>query len=116
MAAFSVGGFGLVGFPLTAGFISKWYLLKGCVQAGYLPLVIVVLMGSLFAVMYLWKLLEQIWFTEAPEGAPDVSEAPPTMLIATWSLILTSIYFGVHASFTANMAGKAAGFLLEAGQ
>lgn len=116
MAAFSVGGFGLVGFPLTAGFISKWYLLKGCVQAGYWPLVIVVLIGSLFAVIYLWKLLEQIWFTEAPEGAPDVSEAPPTMLIATWSLILTSIYFGVHASFTANMAGKAAGFLLEAGQ
>ena len=113
MAAFSVGGFGLVGFPLTAGFISKWYLLKGCVQAGYWPLVIIVLIGSLFAVMYFWKLFEQIWFTEAPEGAPEVKEAPPTMLIATWMLILTSLYFGIHAGFTTEMAGNAARFLLE---
>ncbi len=113
MAAFSVGGFGLVGFPLTAGFISKWYLLKGCVQAGYWPLVLVVLVGSLFAVMYFWKLFEQIWFTEAPKGAPEVKEAPPTMLIATWMLILTSLYFGIHASFTTEMAGNAARFLLE---
>jgi multicomponent Na+:H+ antiporter subunit D len=116
MAAFSVGGFGLVGFPLTAGFISKWYLLKGCIEAGYWPLIIVVLLGSLFAVMYFWKLFEQIWFTEAPEGAPEVSEAPATMLVATWMLILTSVYFGVHAGFTTGMAGKAASFLLEAGQ
>ena len=113
MGAFSLGGLGLVGFPLTAGFVSKWYLVKGCIEEGLWPLVVVVLFGSLLAVIYTWKLLERIWFTERPEGAPEVREVPPTMLVSTWALILTSIYFGVNASFTAGMAGKAAAFLLE---
>ena len=113
MGAFSLGGLGLVGFPLTAGFVSKWYLVSGCIQAGLWPLVAVVLFGSLLAVIYTWKLLERIWFTERPADAPAVREAPPSMLVSTWALILTSVYFGVNAGFTAGMAGKAAAFLLE---
>lgn len=116
MGAFSIGGLGLVGFPLTAGFVSKWFLVKGCIEAGLWPLVVVVLIGSLLAVIYTWKLLERIWFTEPPESTADLREAPPTMLISTWALILTSVYFGVHASFTAGMAQKAAAFLLETTQ
>jgi len=114
MLAFSLGGLGLVGFPLTAGFISKWYLIKGCLVAGYWPLAVLVLAASLLAVIYVWKLIERIWFTERPEGAPEVSEAPATMQIATWMLILSSLYFGVRGEFTAEMAGQAASFLLEA--
>ncbi|MDF1801042.1 MAG: monovalent cation/H+ antiporter subunit D family protein [Planctomycetota bacterium] len=116
MGAFSIGGLGLVGFPLTAGFVSKWFLVKGCIEAGLWPLVVVVLIGSLLAVIYTWKLLERIWFTEPPESTADLREAPPTMLISTWALILTSVYFGVHASFTVGMAQKAAAFLLETTQ
>lgn len=113
MAAFSLGGLGLIGFPMTAGFISKWYLIKGCLQAGYWPLAVLVLFASLLAVIYVWKLLERIWFMEPDESTAHVAEAPPTMLISTWALILTSIYFGVHADFTVGMAQKAAAYLLQ---
>lgn len=113
MGAFSIGGLGLAGFPLTAGFISKWYLIKGCLTAGYWYLAVLVLFASLLAVIYVWKMLERIWFTEPDESTAHIKEAPPTMLIATWGLILTSLYFGVHAEFTVGMAQKAAAFLLE---
>ena len=115
MGAFSIGGLGLVGFPLTAGFISKWYLIKGCLEAGYWYLAVLVLCASLLAVIYVWKMLERIWFTEPPESTAHIKEAPATMLISTWALILTSLYFGMHADFTVGMAQKAAAFLLEVG-
>lgn len=113
MLAFSLGGLGLVGFPLTAGFISKWYLVKGCLTAGYWYLAVLVLGASLLAVIYVWKLIERIWFTDPDPDAKDEGEAPATMMIAIWALILTSIYFGVRGEFTADMASHAASFLLE---
>ena len=34
MAAFTIGAFGMIGVPPIAGFISKWYLGMGALEAG----------------------------------------------------------------------------------
>ena len=44
-AAFAIGGLGLIGIPLTAGFITKWYLMSGALEAGE-PIFIVLLLTS----------------------------------------------------------------------
>ncbi len=55
MAAFVAGGLSLIGVPLTVGFISKWYLVLGALEQGWWPLAVVVVVGSLIAVIYVWR-------------------------------------------------------------
>lgn len=112
MAAFVIGGLGLIGMPLTAGFISKWYLITAALEHGATGLVIiaVVLGGSLLAVAYIWRVVEAAYFHE-PENHEKV-EAPLTLLVPTWILALATIYFGVDTHLSVNGAMQAAQSLL----
>src|SRR5690606_32170669 len=78
MAAFVIGGLSLIGVPLTTGFISKWYLVSAALELGWWPLIAVILVGSLLAVAYVWRVVEVAYFQEA-EG--ERCEAPLSMLI-----------------------------------
>ncbi len=112
MAAFTAGGLGLVGVPLTAGFISKWYLVSGAIKGGHPVLAGVVLLGSLLALVYVWRVVEVIYFQPAAESAAEVKEAPLSLLLPTWILIGGSIYFGIDANLTSRLASEAARMLL----
>jgi multicomponent Na+:H+ antiporter subunit D len=114
MAAFVIGGLSLIGVPLTVGFISKWYLVQAALEQGMWPIAAVVLAGSLLAVMYIWKVVEVAYFTESPDG-PGVREAPLSMLVPTWALVLANLYFGIDATLTAGTATRAAEMLLGVG-
>ena len=114
MAAFTAGGMGLIGVPLTSGFISKWYLIMGAIDRGLFILAIVILLGSLFAVVYVWRVVEVIYFKSAPDSSGEVKEAPWSMVIPVWILIGASLYFGIDSSLPSHMASQAARFLLGA--
>lgn len=116
MAAIVAGGLGLIGVPLTAGFVSKWYLVSGAIQNGSVLAMIgvgVLLVGSLLSLAYVWRLLEAIYFK--PATATDVVEAPLSLVIPTWILIGASLYFGIDARLTSDLAGRAAQALLGGG-
>jgi len=104
MAAIVVGGLSLIGVPLTVGFVSKWYLIVALLEQGMWPIVALVLMGSLLAVIYVWKLVEVAYFHKSPEGGQGIQEAPIGILIPTWLLVIANIYFGVNTSFTLNVS------------
>ena len=108
MAAFVVGGLSLIGVPPTTGFISKWVLIEAALEAGQWYIAVPIVFGSLLAVAYVWKLVEAAYFEDAPEGAAPVSEAPLSMLVPTWILILANVYFGIDTSLTLGVAEKAA--------
>ncbi|PRP97646.1 Na(+)/H(+) antiporter subunit D [Enhygromyxa salina] len=115
MAAFTVGGCGLIGVPLTAGFISKWYLVVGAMDEGYWGIAFIVLLGGVLALVYIWRLVEIIWFGKPDDPTKQVREAPLSMLIPMWILIGASVAFGVDAGWTADSAHAAAELLLEGG-
>ena len=114
LAAFVIGGLNLIGVPLTAGFISKWYLVLAAVEQGLWPVAAVMLFGSLLAVAYVWRVVEIAYFQPPPEGALP-GEAPRSMLIATWILIGATLVFGVSARVPVHIARQAAEALLGAG-
>jgi len=111
MAAFVIGGLSLIGVPLTAGFVSKWYLVLGALEQGWWPVALLVLMTSLLAVIYIWRVVETAYFRPAPEDIV-VREAPLALLIPTWTLALANLYFGLDTSLNAGVARQAAASLL----
>ena len=112
MAAFVAGGFGLIGMPLTAGFISKWYLIQAALEKGWWAAVAAILISSLLAVIYVWRVVEAAYFKPPPKGAAEVGEAPLSMLVPMWVMIGMSYYFGIDATLTLDIATGAAETLL----
>ncbi|MFH1569051.1 MAG: monovalent cation/H+ antiporter subunit D family protein [Gemmatimonadota bacterium] len=111
MAAFVLGGLSLIGVPLTVGFISKWYLVLAALEHGWWPVAVLVLSGSLIAVVYVWRVVEVAYFREPDPSAPVVSEAPLSMQLPMWLLVAGTLYFGVHTSLTAGVARRGAELL-----
>lgn len=110
MAAFLVGALSLIGIPLTAGFVSKWYLILAAVERGWWPLVVVVVAGSLLAIIYVWRVVEMAYLRSPPEKL-SVTEAPLSLLLPTWLLAGANVYFGIDTRFSVGMARQAAALL-----
>ena len=113
MAAFVVGGLSLIGVPLTVGFISKWYLLRAALEKGLWPIAGLIVIGSLLAIIYIWRIVEVAYLHPAPEDAEPVTEAPLSMLLPLWVMAGASLYFGIDATMTLEIATGAAEFLLQ---
>jgi len=88
MAAFTVAALGMIGLPPTAGFVSKWYIGRGAVDAGQ-DWALVVLAGSgVLNAVYFLPILYAAWFgrqkgpwpAERPRGR---AEAPLALLVPT---------------------------------
>ena len=112
MGAFVVGGLGLIGVPLTGGFISKWYLVLGALERDWWLAAALVLLSSLLAVVYVWRVIEVAYLKPVPKNASKIEDAPPAMLIPTWFLIGASIYYGINTELTVGVAKQAAQQLL----
>ena len=70
MLAFTIGALGMIGIPPLAGFLSKWYLVAGGLEAGQ-PAVIALLVGSsLLNAAYFLPILYRAWFLDPPEIGP----------------------------------------------
>jgi multicomponent Na+:H+ antiporter subunit D len=115
MGAMVVGGLSLIGVPPTVGFVSKWYLVLAVIERGWWPVALIVLIGSMLALVYVWRLIEVAYF-QSPEdeiGAP--CEAPLSMLVPIWLLVGANIYFGLAPGLSVGSAREAAGLLMGGG-
>ncbi len=112
LSAFALAGLSLIGVPLTAGFISKWYLIVAALELGHWWLALAVLAASLIAVMYVWKVVEAAWFRPLAAQHANVREAPLALLVPIWVLVAANVWFGVDTRFSAGLATRAAEFML----
>ncbi len=103
-----IGGLSLVGVPGTAGFISKWYLILAALEQQAWISVAVILAGSLLAVVYVGKMIEALYFKPASEANQSLKEAPLLLVIPTWILALSNLYFGLNTELTVGVAERAA--------
>jgi multicomponent Na+:H+ antiporter subunit D len=104
MVAFTLGAFGMIGVPPLAGFVSKWYLGLGALEAEQ-PWVLTVLVGStLLNAAYFLPILHaawfksplvEVWMDNAPKGLFEtkLSLLAPTLLTALLILVI-----GIFAS------------------
>jgi multicomponent Na+:H+ antiporter subunit D len=71
-----------------------------------------VLLTSLMALVYVWRVIETAYLQPPVPGKEPVREAPLSLLIPTWALVLGNLYFGIDASLTTGVASRAAEILL----
>lgn len=113
MAAFVLAGASLVGIPGTAGFISKWYLVTAAFAQGPwgIALVAIILVASLIALAYLWRVIEPAYFSPAPAAAANRGEAPLVPLLILWTAALANVYFGLVTDIPLALAERSAEIL-----
>jgi formate hydrogenlyase subunit 3/multisubunit Na+/H+ antiporter MnhD subunit len=68
MLAFTIGALGMCGAPPVSGFISKWFLGLGTIQAGTWFFLVVILVSSLLDVIYFFPVIKTAFF-DTPAGA-----------------------------------------------
>ena len=103
--AFLICGLSLIGLPLTAGFISKIYLVRALLQADMMAVLVLVMASSALSVAYLWKIVEVLWQKGAETAA--VRETP-ALYLPLWILALANIWFGVAPGPLVDAAMRAA--------
>ena len=94
MAAFTLAALAMIGLPPLAGFVSKWYLAAGGLEAGQGWVIALLLGSSLLNAAYFLPMLHRAWFVDPAAAPPDgiarprigwMLAAPP---IATAALVL----------------------------
>lgn len=94
-AAFTIGALGMIGIPPTAGFISKWYLGWGAMEAGAPWVLGVLLVSSALNAVYFLPIVHKLWFGTPPKQWPDEQipfkrfETNPWLL---WPAIITAAF------------------------
>jgi multicomponent Na+:H+ antiporter subunit D len=63
-AAFGVLALAMVGVPPAVGFVGKWYIALGAVEAESWPLVVVILGSTLLTLAYFARIIERMFFRE----------------------------------------------------
>jgi len=61
----------LAGFPATAGFIGKFYLIEAAVSGDYAWLGVLIVIGSMISLAYYLKVIAAIWMTPAAEDSSE---------------------------------------------
>ncbi len=104
-------GLSLIGLPLTAGFISKIYLIRAVLNEGYLLITGVIVISSALSVIYLWKIIEVMWMRPIPT---DSKYQPESVWIYApiWVLAIANIVFGINAEPVVTLARGAAHALI----
>ena len=111
-AILTVAGCSMVGVPLTAGFLSKWYLSVGALEAGRWVVVPVLLLSSLFTAIYVWRLVQLVWFAPRDVEPKVQAEVPWSMRGPALVMAAACLVFGV-APVGVALARRAAEALLS---
>jgi len=105
MIAFSIGAIGMMGAPPVCGFISKWYLCLGTLQAGMPILLGVILLSSLLDVVYFFPIIRTAFFEKPLETNGGEREAGsketenPLYLFMVIPLAITAIFSVIFCFF-----------------
>jgi len=113
---FIISGLSLIGVPLTSGFMSKWYLIKASLEAGYWIFVSIVVISSVMAIIYIGRIIEIAYFkpTAAQTATADPDKKRPYLLFLSLVVIsLINIYFGMETSLNVGTASQIANELIN---
>jgi multicomponent Na+:H+ antiporter subunit D len=117
MAAFFFGSLSVIGIPPFGGFISKWYLALGIIDAHQLPILVVLLTSSLLNAAYFLPIAYNAFFTTGDNfnESTIMKEAPFFAVAAPVFTAFVSFLLFVYPSFFLELSKMAAKLALGLG-
>ena len=110
--AFVICALSLAGLPLTVGFISKLYLIKAAYMSEGIWLPFLILVSSALSLIYIWKLIEGLWYGNKDVKIDKIKELPE-IYIPLLIITVLNIYFGIDASLIVDNSFLASDSLLN---
>jgi len=103
-AAFAIASLSMIGAPPVAGFVTKWYLLVGSMQAHQVGIMLVLLASTLLNVGYFAPVSFRAFFGKRPAGETyeGIKEAPLSMVIPLMAASIISVLIGMFPGFMMN--------------
>ncbi|MFH1976805.1 MAG: monovalent cation/H+ antiporter subunit D family protein [Pseudomonadota bacterium] len=106
MIAFAIGATGMCGIPPVAGFISKWFLCLGAVQAGAFIFLCVILVSSILDVIYFFPIVRMAFFKKPKQETftntnwfSSMEAEKPVYLLMIVPLAITAIFSVIFCFF-----------------
>jgi len=100
-AAFGIASLSMIGAPPVAGFVTKWYLLMGSMEAHQVGILLVLIASTLLNVGYFAPVTYRAFFGKRPENEPfeGVKEAPLSMVVPIMTAAIISVVIGIYPDF-----------------
>jgi multicomponent Na+:H+ antiporter subunit D len=121
MGAFTVASFSMVGIPLFGGFISKYGLALGSLQADLPLLIIVIILSGLLNATYYFPIIGQAYFSQETTPEHDnhhdekkfqKDQIPLSMIVPIVILALGIIYLGIFPGTVLEFIDRTVSLLL----
>lgn len=99
--AFAVASLSMIGAPPVAGFITKWNLLIGSIEAHQIGILLILLTSTLLNAAYFLPVTYRAFFGKRPSDEPytGIKEAPLAMLIPILIACTISVIIGIWPQF-----------------
>jgi multicomponent Na+:H+ antiporter subunit D len=99
--AFAIASLSMIGAPPVAGFVSKWKLLVGSMQAHQIGILLILLTSTLLNAAYFLPVTYRAFFGKRPPDEPytGIKEAPLAMLIPILIACFISVFIGIFPNF-----------------
>jgi multicomponent Na+:H+ antiporter subunit D len=108
-AAFGIGALSMIGLPPAAGFVSKWYMVSGAVEAQHWLALGVIVASTLLNAGYFLPIVYRAFFLEGSAHDHPHGEAPVSMvaaMVVTASLTVLMFFFpDVPLALAASLVG-----------
>lgn len=116
MVAFFIGSLSMIGVPIAAGFVSKWYLALGSIEAHQIPILLVLLISTVLNAAYFLPITYKAFFEKEESSAEirhghddhhddheEVREIPMVVVPLVFTAII-SLVIGIYPDYFLSLA------------
>ncbi len=97
---------GLIGIPLTNGFVSKWLIYKTLIIEGAPFLAFAALIGTWGTILSVYKFLHNMFLGQLPEKYKDIQKSPFSMQLPIIVLSFAILLFGILPGIPLKLINK----------
>lgn len=107
LGAFAIGSLSIIGLPPTIGFLSKWYIVLGALEAEHMFAIAIIIASTLLNAAYFLPIVYAAFFKDADEPAQH-GESPLMMVAALVCVALLTVLLFVFSDTALEFAQQLA--------